>query len=618
MGLMRMQQPSFANGEITPLLHARADLERWHTALAGLGNMIVLPTGGVTRRPGFQLLGAAVDDGPVRLVPFVYEEGDSAMLELGDRKMRAWRSGAPGTVITTPWALADVKDVRWAQAGNVMFIVHRKYMPQMLTRTGADAWTLEDFPFEGGPWASDTGGVSASQLTVTQADGMVAVIVVPSAVAGTFSYLMVGSLIRLDWNMPGKTVDMESLPAPQWAESEAFEVGESLNVQTGGNWAGKIEIQRSVDGGTSWGVVRSFLRTDTDKQGQIDYTVTEKEKDVLFRVRAQHERGPIKITITVAGWIKETIWKIAYANDHAVNCKRVLREHEVAELPDDAAVIDWKLGAWGREQSYPGAVELYQDRLVLAGTEREPQTLWMSRVGDWKDFSVSDPLADDDAITITLTAKTAEPIHSLVATQDILAFTTAGEWKISGAGDAGAISPKAVVAHQQGDIGSRPIQPLRANGRVIFVQTGGTKVYSFGYELETDGYGGNELSILASHLFDWKTAEGSAPTGRDIIDISWQQIPDGLLWCALADGTAATCTYCPEHGVTGWARQETTGRIVGLATLPGERQTEQWAVVRRGGQHRIERLARRMDEAVFTDCGNAYESWMKTLRLTWD
>ena len=56
---MRLMQESFTSGEISPLLHARVDLARYMTGLAELKNFIVLPQGGVTRRPGLEKVSAS-------------------------------------------------------------------------------------------------------------------------------------------------------------------------------------------------------------------------------------------------------------------------------------------------------------------------------------------------------------------------------------------------------------------------------------------------------------------------------------------------------------------------------------------------------------------------------
>ena len=51
---MKLSQPSFTSGEITPLLHVRVDLAWYATAVKSLVNFIVLPEGGIARRSGFR------------------------------------------------------------------------------------------------------------------------------------------------------------------------------------------------------------------------------------------------------------------------------------------------------------------------------------------------------------------------------------------------------------------------------------------------------------------------------------------------------------------------------------------------------------------------------------
>lgn len=619
-------QPSFASGEISPLLHARVDLARYGTALSRLKNMIVLPQGGVTRRPGFVHLAPCVSQGrdacPVRLIPFRYNSEDAVMIELGDRQARFWAGGRVVYNTTSPYGTEHLRDLRYVQSGNIVIFAHRKVPLQILTRKALNDWEFKPFPFEGGPWISGDDIDPEAKITVTWGGHGYQLL---SDKKGTFTRAMIGSLVQVDYSMKGETQTFDSLKEPDWEVSREFECKSTINVSTLNNWIGHVRLERSVDLGANWTLIKEYVRSDTASQGQVDFSVSEAEDDAFYRVRAMHyesSRRPIFVKVTVSGYVKSLIFRITAVNDDGdvASVERVKRKYENPNIPlaAEGTVIGWKLGAWGREQSYPGAAAFYQDRLVLAGTEKQPQTVWMSRVGDYKNFSVSDPLRDDDAITLTLSDDDMDGIHSILALSDLLVFTPSGEWKISGSGDNGAISPKAVVAHQQSTIGSKGIQPVSVNGRAVFVQTHGAEVHALGYSLETDGYSGSEISILSRHLFEWKTQEGVAPSSREIVSMAHQQIPDGLLWFALEDGTAAVCTYNPEHEVVGWSRQETAGRIGALACIPGDRHSELWAAVRRGATWYIERLARRADETVFSDAGNPYESALETLRVTYE
>lgn len=87
--------PSFAGGEVCPSLHARVDLAKYHTGLKTARNVNILPQGGVRNRPGTYYVAAAKDSThAVRLIPFVYSDGQAYMLEFGQYYLRVFKNGA--------------------------------------------------------------------------------------------------------------------------------------------------------------------------------------------------------------------------------------------------------------------------------------------------------------------------------------------------------------------------------------------------------------------------------------------------------------------------------------------------------------------------------------------
>ncbi len=626
---MKAEQISFAAGEISPILHARTDLTRYRTGLAELVNMIVLPQGGVTRRAGI-LGGGELLSGGVKLIAFEYSTTDSVMLEFGEKVMRVWRKVDDArytTIVTisTPYSLSDVKSLRHVQSGNVMFLTHKNYKPMMLRRNSLTSWILSELPFRGGPWISGEEWASGAKLRFS----MIAASKVINSIGGeVFSSDVMGSLLKVEYAVAAKTQEMTSLKSPECTQSEPVVVKGTMNVTTAGEWIGLIRIDRSADGGSTWITVRQYRRTDTETQGQWDFTITETEENVLYRVRAEHgelitaeEREPVftaavaeeedkpaTVNISVSGYLKSEIYKIgSILSDNSAVVE--LQNNTGFTMPNtesDGDISLWSIGAWGVSQGYPRACAMYQDRLVLAGSNLQPQTVWMSRTGDYADFSVSDPLRDDDAVNITLAGSKADGIHSLIAAGDLLVFTHGGEWKIKGAGDAGAITPTALTAHQQTSIGTKDIQPITAGGNVILVQAQGRKVYALGYDLNTDGYVGSEISIMSSHIFE----------GKKIIDMAYQQEPDSLLWFVLDDGTCAVCTYNPEHEVIGWSRQEFSGKMQAISAMTGSSKTEIIFDYERDTGHSMAYLRSRAIQNGYFDIAEIYESRIRTLRLT--
>jgi hypothetical protein len=90
-----LKHASFIAGEIDPALHARTDLNFYPSALRTCRNFIVRPGGGVVNRPGTKLVREVKDSADAtRLIPFIYSEDDSYVLEFGDLYMRVHKNGA--------------------------------------------------------------------------------------------------------------------------------------------------------------------------------------------------------------------------------------------------------------------------------------------------------------------------------------------------------------------------------------------------------------------------------------------------------------------------------------------------------------------------------------------
>ena len=631
MSAPRALQPSFARGEISPLLHARVDLAAYAIGLRYQKNMITLPQGGTTRRPGFRRLGPALTPAgstcPVRLVRFVYNREDAMMIELADKKARIWRPSTMRDVqtIDAPYAQADIHDVRFVQSGNVIFMTHRDYPIQMLTRNALADWVFKPFEFKGGPWAPPeiTDGVQI--VSRRRDDGRYNITAYNSTGDNQVQFWtpgMVGALVSVTYTIESVDVEGESLEAPDEYVSEPVEVGGVWYLRTYNAWKGRLILEKSLDAGDNWITVEDYNREDPNAQGQFEVSKAETESNVIYRVRAQHQTGSAKMRFifTAAGYTKDYIFRI----DEYVTAYTVIGEW----LKDDADTSsgplvgvkssNWRLGAWSKAFGFPGAAAMYQDRLMLAGNWRQPNTEWGSRTGDYSDFSVSDPIQDDDAINVNLSSQTMDGVHSLVALNDVLAFTPADVWRTKGAGDNGAITPTAIAAHMQTNVGAKNIQPLVLGNAIVYADTHGVQVQVIGYSLDVDGYSGSEISILSSHLFQWLERPGDNLNKRVITKMAYQRVPDSILWFVLDDGTAVSCTLQMDQQLNAWARHETDGRFGDFEVIPADGHDQLWSVIERDGEWGIEVMAPRAAESLFTDAGRPYESCLRTLRLNYD
>ena len=202
---LRDLQASFAGGEISPALWGRVDLAKYKTALRTCRNFTTLPQGGVRNRPGTGYVAKAGDSThAVRLIQFVASTTQAYIIELGNYYARFYTQGAQVQVasapawitatayivgnfvtsssttyyclvahtsgtfatdlqagkwvaqtayqIVTPWASADIFNLKFAQSADVMYFAHPSYAPSTITFNAGSSWTLAPFAFSNGPF----------------------------------------------------------------------------------------------------------------------------------------------------------------------------------------------------------------------------------------------------------------------------------------------------------------------------------------------------------------------------------------------------------------------------------------------------------------------------------
>jgi hypothetical protein len=113
------RQNAFNAGELSPRLKGRADLEKYQTGLQVCQNAIVLPAGGVMKRPGFRYINSCKhSDKYVELIPFEFSEDQAYVLEFGDLYMRVYMDGGR---VTTPDAYTKLLLHMDGENGSITF-----------------------------------------------------------------------------------------------------------------------------------------------------------------------------------------------------------------------------------------------------------------------------------------------------------------------------------------------------------------------------------------------------------------------------------------------------------------------------------------------------------------
>lgn len=266
----------------------------------------------------------------------------------------------------------------------------------------------------------------------------------------------------------------------------------------------------------------------------------------------------------------------------------------------------WALGAFSQIQGYPAVACYFNDRLVYAGTQLQPQTLFTSRVSDYLNFGVSNPQVDDDGITATINARRENPIVDLMPLNDLLTGTASTIWRIAHSTSVGAITPSDISLLPQNFYGQQPVASVQTGDTVIYVQWGGRKIRDLVYQFMYDKFLGTELTVFARHMF---------PYGTTAQRLAFAPEPFGLLFVVRSDGVLCVCTYLPEQQVIAWTRYTTQGFFEDVQVVPENGSFTVYVIVRRtvnGATVRyIEKFAPREyatpQDAFFVDSGLTYD-----------
>lgn len=239
---------------------------------------------------------------------------------------------------------------------------------------------------------------------------------------------------------------------------------------------------------------------------------------------------------------------------------------------------------------YPGCVGVYKQRLCFASTANAPFTFWMSCVGDLYNFSTHDSIREDDAIEATIAATEFPNINHLVVNRDLLLLSDGGEWKVAPV-SGNTLSYKTISADKQSAIGSAPgLKPLVIGDEIVFAERTGSVLRATRYSVLSEGYESQDLSVLSSDVF----------RNNPIVSMAYQQSPDSIVWCALADGTLASLVYMKEHEMVAWSHHVLGGgwRALQVATNKSfsNGATEVMVLVEGDGGRRLWKLREDVDD----------------------
>jgi hypothetical protein len=544
-------QSNFSAGELSPKAAGRVDIARYPNAAKRMQNVISAALGGARKRPGTQWIANAKNHNKkARLIPYIIDRDNAYMIEVGDLYMRFFKPdgtqiGAPYEIVT-PYTESFAARLDYAQGENEMYLFDHDVYPHRLRTFGDQKWDVSQAPFTTTPFA-EQGDFPAAALTLS------------SNTVGVGRTMTAGSAVFLVSDVGRAITQNAGLFVITGFTSTTVVVG---------------EVKALFDGTA---IASGTWNLDSSPQTTLTPSV------------ATPVGVGVTMTLSADGWRAADVGKFVVVNGGLVKLLTytsalIMDGVIVKELASAVAApgLAWTLesSTWNATNGYPRTGALHEQRLIVGGTKKNPQTIFASRLGELLDFTSG--VADDDAFTFTLASTQANPINYITSARRLLINTFGGEYSMQG-GQEKPITPTNVQVKVQSPHGAANIKPVQVGKETIFVQRALRKLRAMGYDFNEDGYKSPDITTLAEHI-----------TETGIAGLAFQQEPEPILWAWLKNGRLISCSFDRELEMIAFNRHEVGGAVESVAVIPAGDSEQVWLIIRRVVNGAVKRFIERL------------------------
>jgi hypothetical protein len=402
-----------------------------------------------------------------------------------------------------------------------------------------------------------------------------------------------------------QSADVLTFVHPNYAPRELRRLGATTWVLSTINFAAPLSAPTDLtltESTSATGYQYTYVVTAVASDG-----ISESVQSSSATVDSDFGTSGVYITITwnaVAGASRYNVYKLQgglYGFIGQTTSTSIIDDNIAPDLSITPPVYD---SVFDSANNYPGAVSYFEQRRIFAGTNNDPQTMLMTRSGTEADMSYSIPTEDTDRIKFRVAAREANTIRHIVPLTQLLALTSAAEWRISPV-NSDVITPTTISVRPQSYVGANNVQPSIVNNTVIYCAARGGHVRELGYSWQASGFVTGDLSLRSAHLFD----------NLNISDMCYSKSPQPLLWFVSSSGDMLGLTYVPEQQVAAWHRHDTDGAYESCTAVAEGSEDALYVIVKRTinsvTKRYVERFETRqitdLEDCFFVDCGLSYD-----------
>ena len=572
----RTFKQAFSGGEISPEMFGRIADAKFQQGAATMRNFISKPQGPAQNRPGFAFVREVKDSTKAtRLLSFTFNTTQTMILEFGDQYFRFHTQGQ---------TLFYSDGAAWNNSTN--------YVVGSIAKQGGVNYYSKTVHSNSQPPNNTNWYAMPTSPNVYE-------IPHPYLEAELFDVNYVQSADVITLVHPNHAPrELRRLGATQW-ELRVIDFGTPLAAPGG------VSVSMYIPSSTS---------TNTDTYVAHNYVVTAVKANLVDESN-QSSVASVNNNIYVTGAKNTITWNaVSGATRYRVYKEQggiygFIGETTTTTLVDDNIGPDFTTTPPIHENdftgtgNYPGAVSYYEQRRVFAGTNNDPQNIWMTKSGTESNMSFGLPIRDDDRIEFRVAAREANTIRHIVPLTNLLMITGSAEWRVTSV-NSDAITPTSISVKPQSYVGANNSQPVIVNNSLVYGAARGGHVRELGYNFQANGFITGDLSLRAPHLFDNFT----------IVDMGLSKAPIPVVWMVSSNGKLLGLTYVPEQQIGAWHQHDTDGTFESVACVSEGNDDVTYCVIKRtinGASKRyVERMGTRLfatqRDNFFVDCGATY------------
>lgn len=537
MGDIKLWQASFNAGELTPLLDAREDLQKYPNGCRRLRNFHGIIQGPARRRAGTRRVASTKSDGESWLIPFIKGRRIAYVIELGTNYARFYKNrgqleSAPATPyeIVTPWTYADLTDAdgtfkfRLVQSNDVIYVCGGTGIKQ-INRFADLNWTITDFITTGGPF--DSANDTATTIYASAATGSVTL----TASAAIFTSDRIGSLILLR---------PQNLSSVKPWEANTIISTNGLRRSDGKTYLqATAGVTEGTNGQVHSGTVSPIHEEGTAFDGGGGGKIQDTNQTTAVRVNTGYNwtfqdpgYGILKITAVGGGGTTATATVMPW------------RLGAVAQLPAAVVLVGnltsrWAWGLFSDANGWPRVPTFFRERFVLASSRK----IAFSVPASYEEFvqETAGQILADNAFVVDVQSDRDEELLWMLPSSVLHVGTTGAEHVVTELTTQQAFGPENRKIEAHTAFGSNGVAPLRVGDRPLFVDASGLRVRAVALG-DSGRFTANSQNDLAEHI-----------TSSTLIQTAFAALPDSLYWGMRADGRLACLTYSTEQDVFGWS-----------------------------------------------------------------